>query len=176
MRQEMKRKVAAVLAGAALGLAAVLGVSAADSVAAEQAALSGELEALGGTVQPIGVPNSAYAKYFTGQSYISNLSSDPNLPVYNVTFVNGAHTFWHVHNKTCQVLIAQSGRGYYQIWGQQPKELLPGMTVTIPAGVKHWHGAAPGASFQHIALMQQVEGITTDWLEPVDEAAFAALK
>jgi len=31
----------------------------------------------------------------------------------------------------------------YQIWGEEPKELLPGQSVTIPEGVKHWHGAMP---------------------------------
>lgn len=59
----------------------------------ETSAITQELTELGGTVQPIGAPNDAYAKYFTGQSYLSNLSTDKNLPVYNVTFAHGAHTF-----------------------------------------------------------------------------------
>ncbi|MBR3663815.1 MAG: cupin domain-containing protein [Desulfovibrio sp.] len=120
--------------------------------------------------------NDAYAKYFTGQSYLANLSSDKSFPVHNVTFAHGAHTFWHIHHNTCQVLIAEAGRGYYQLWGDTPKLLLPGQTVTIPAGVKHWHGAAPNTSFQHVALMKQGEGVYTEWLEPVDAAAYGALK
>lgn len=142
----------------------------------EVASITTELTELGGAVQPIGVPNEGYAKFFSGKSYLSNLSTDKDLPVYNVTFAHGAHTFWHVHHGSCQVLVAESGRGYYQIWGEKPVELKPGMTVTIPAGVKHWHGAAPGTSFQHIALMQQGDGITTEWLEPVDEKDFQSLK
>jgi len=142
----------------------------------ETSAISRELAELGGAVQPIGSPNDAYAKYFTGQSYLSNLSTDKNLPVYNVTFAHGAHTFWHIHHGTCQILVAQSGQGYYQIWGEEPQKLLLGMTATIPAGVKHWHGAAPGVSFQHIALMEMHEGISTEWLEPVKDADYRKLK
>ncbi|MBQ7705412.1 MAG: cupin domain-containing protein [Selenomonadaceae bacterium] len=143
---------------------------------AESESILKELARIGGAVQPIGETNDTYAKYFTGQSYISNLSKDKNLPVFNVTFAHGAHTFWHIHHKSCQILVAAAGRGYYQIWGEEPQELLPGQTATIPAGVKHWHGAAPNSSFQHIALMQQVKGVTTEWLEPVDDSAFQKLK
>ncbi len=142
----------------------------------ESKAIIKELKAIGGAVQPIGMTNDAYAKYFTGQSYLANLSSDKSFPVHNVTFAHGAHTFWHIHHNTCQVLIAEAGRGYYQLWGDTPKLLLPGQTVTIPAGVKHWHGAAPNTSFQHVALMKQGEGVYTEWLEPVDAAAYGALK
>ena len=135
-----------------------------------------ELNTTGGAVLPIGQSNDAYAKYFTGQSYLAALSADKSFPVHNVTFAHGAHTFWHIHHNTCQVLIASAGRGYYQLWGESPKLLLPGQTATIPAGVKHWHGAAPGTSFQHIALMKQGDSVRTEWLEPLSEADYAALK
>ena len=134
-----------------------------------------ELKVTGGAVQPIGQTNDAYARYFSGQSYLANLSSDKSFPVPNVTFAHGAHTFWHIHHNTCQILIAAAGRGYYQIWGQRPQLLLPGQTATIPAGVKHWHGAASGTSFQHIVLMKQGENVRTEWLEPVNNAEFQAL-
>ena len=150
--------------------------NAAEVTEQEKISIEKELKKVGGAIQPIGETNDAYAKFFTGQSYLSNVSADKNLPVFNVTFAHGAHTFWHIHHKTCQILIAESGRGYYQIWGEKPQELLPGQTATIPAGVKHWHGAAPNTSFQHIALMEQVEGISTEWLEPVDGAEFKKLK
>lgn len=139
-----------------------------------EAEVKSELEKVDGAVFPIGEPNTANEKYFTGQSYVAWLSKE--VPMGNVTFVNGAHTFWHIHHKSCQILIAESGRGYYQIWGENPQELLPGQVVTIPEGVKHWHGAAPNCMFQHIAVMKNVEGITTEWLEPVDEKIFNDLK
>ena len=67
-----------------------------------------------------------------------------------------------------------SGKGYYQIWGEEPKELLPGQSVTIPEGVKHWHGAQNNSWFQHLSIFK--EGATTEWLEPVNEAEYAKLK
>ena len=127
-------------------------------------------------MQPIGMANDAYAQYFTGQSYLAQLSADKSFPVHNVTFAHGAHTFWHIHHNACQILIAEAGRGYYQLWGEAPQLLLPGQTATIPPGVKHWHGAAPGTSFQHIALMKQGEGVRTEWLEPVKDADYKTLK
>lgn len=49
---------------------------------------------------------------------------------------------WHIHHHAVQVLTCVSGRGWYQEWGKEPVELTPGMVVTVPAGTKHWHGAA----------------------------------
>ncbi len=149
---------------------------AAEVTPREAESITAELKATGGAVQPIGMTNDAYARYFTGQSYLANLSADKSFPVHNVTFAHGAHTFWHIHHNTCQVLVAEAGRGYYQLWGEAPRPLLPGQTVTIPAGVKHWHGSAPGTSFQHIALMKHGEDVRTEWLEPVDDSVYNSLK
>lgn len=139
------------------------------------AALEAELKAAGGTVFPIGEPNVAHEKYFVGKTYVNNLSRDKNLPVFNVTFEPGAHSSWHVHEGSSQVVIAEAGRGYYQIWGQAPVELKPGDVVTIPAGVKHWHGAAPHESFQQLVLMEVNPDVRTDWLEPINEKVYQAL-
>ncbi len=149
---------------------------AAEVTPQEAKLITAELKATGGAVQPIGMSNDVYAKYFTGQSYLAELSADKSFHVPNVTFAHGAHTFWHIHHNTCQVLVAEAGRGYYQVWGKAPRLLLPGKTVTIPAGVKHWHGAAPGTSFQHIALMKQGKGVRTEWLEAVDDTLYKSLK
>ena len=177
MNKKTIEKLTHVLIGMALFTALLSNASSASETdPTEEASITAELARLGGAVLPVGAPNDGYAKFFTGQSYLANLSTDKNLPVYNVTFAHGAHTVWHIHHGSCQVLVAESGRGYYQIWGEAPQVLLPGMTATIPAGVKHWHGAAPGASFQHVALMRQRDGISTEWFEPVDDNKFKALK
>lgn len=139
------------------------------------AQVQAELEKLPGTVFPIGGPNTAYEKWFTGKTFISGLAKD-SMGVSNVTFVNGAHTFWHVHHGSCQILVTESGRGYYQIWGEEPQQLIPGVVATIPENVKHWHGAAPGTYMQHLSIMQSGPEVSTEWLEPVDDAVFAALK
>lgn len=128
-----------------------------------------------GAVFPVGTYNARNVDNFTGDSYVAPLSTG-NVPVANVTFVQGAHTHWHVHHGTSQTLLAVSGRGYYQIDGQPPKLLLPGQSVTIPAGTRHWHGAAPGQMFQHIAVMEPVKGAWTQWFEAVDEQEFDMLR
>lgn len=128
-----------------------------------------------GAVMEVGSPNDAYAPYFTGKSWLASLSEDKDIPVYNVTFENGAHTHWHIHHGTSQVLIVVSGKGYLQYEGQAPRQLHPGDVVTIPPEVKHWHGAAPGCHFQHISLSREGKGISNEWLEPVDEREFEKL-
>lgn len=168
----LKKKLAA-LSFALLTLTA--GTALAETPAEIQQTLEKTVASSGGTIFPLGEPNTKNAAHFTGESYVAWLS-DGGVPIGNVTFVNGAHTYWHIHYGSCQVLVAESGRGYYQIWGQEPHELLPGMTVTIPAGVKHWHGAAPGSIFQHVSVMESVPRITTEWLEEVNPADYKALK
>ena len=130
-----------------------------------------------GTIFPIGNPNVNYEKYFTGQTYLALLSkSGESIGVGNVTFIDGAHTFWHIHHGTCQILVTESGAGYVQIWGQDPVELKPGVVFTVPEGVKHWHGAAPGKMMQHLSIMQSSSEVSTEWLEPVDEKFFESLR
>lgn len=135
--------------------------------------ITAELQKEGGAVYPIGEPNTGYAKYFTGRSFLYPMESK-FVNVANVTFEPGCINFWHKHHGSCQVLAGVSGKGYYQIWGEEPKELLPGESVTIPEGVKHWHGAQNHSWFQHLSIFQ--EGATTEWLEPVDAAEYAKLK
>ena len=130
----------------------------------------------GGTFFPVGNPNVNYEKYFTGQTFLAPLSTKDSINVACVTFIDGAHTFWHIHHGTCQILVAESGAGYVQIWGQDPVELKPGVVFTVPEGVKHWHGAAPGKMMQHLSIMQSSSEVSTDWLEPVDEKIFESLR
>lgn len=90
-----------------------------------------------------------FAKYFTGQAYLARLTHDQalNCPVSNVTFEPGCRNNWHSHTGG-QLLVAVSGRGYYQAKGEPARELLPGDVVEIGPGVVHWHGAAPIAGFR----------------------------
>lgn len=133
-----------------------------------------ELRHSKGTIFPVGMYNAGNAAHFTGYSYAAALTDGKKVPVVNVTFYRGFHTYWHRHFGTCQILVGASGHGYYQIWGQKPQKLEPGQTVTIPEGVKHWHGAAPGQNFQHVVVMEPGSH-TTQWLEPVDEKTYEAL-
>ena len=126
---------------------------------------------------PIGQPNDAFAQYFVGQSYLAPLSTE-QVPVYNVTFEPGCRNNWHIHHAEKgggQMLICVGGRGYYQAWGEEPVEMLPGSIVNIPAGVKHWHGAAKDSAFQHIAIEVPGENTSNEWCEPVEEKEYNKL-
>ncbi len=127
---------------------------------------------------PIGQPNDAYARYFVGQSWLAPVST-AQVPVFNVTFEPGCRNNWHIHHADKgggQMLICVGGRGYYQEWGKEPIELKPGGCVNIPAGVKHWHGAAPDSWFSHLAIEVPGENAHTEWLEAVSDEVYSKLK
>lgn len=82
-----------------------------------------------------------------------------------VTFKPGARTAWHTHPRG-QMLIITEGRGLVRQWGEAPIEMREGDAVWIPAGVKHWHGAAPDSGVTHIALAPlDEEGRSSTWME-----------
>ena len=118
---------------------------------------------------PQGRPNSAYAQYFVGQSYLQPYFGG----VANVTFEPRCRNNWHVHHGAVQVLICVSGKGWYQEWDKPAITLNPGTVVAIPEGVKHWHGAAADSWMQHLAIhTQEQSGATNEWLEPVSEEQY----
>ena len=121
------------------------------------------------SVWPQGEPNSAYAQYFTGNSYLAPMEGG----IANVTFEPRCRNNWHIHHKQVQVLICVSGRGWYQEWGKPAVEMTPGTIVAIPAEVKHWHGAAKDTWFQHLTYHKDVqEGASNEWLEPVTDEQY----
>ena len=126
-------------------------------------------------VFPIGQPNTAFAKYFIGNSYLAPVSTS-QVGIFNVTFEPGCRNNWHIHhaqNGGGQILVCVAGRGFYQEWGKPAQELRPGDVVNIPVGVKHWHGAAPDSWFSHLAVEVPGDETSNEWLEPVDDAAYA---
>ena len=127
---------------------------------------------------PIGQPNDGFAKYFVGQSYLAPVSME-QVPIFNVTFEPGCRNNWHVHHAASgggQMLICVGGRGYYQEWGKEPVEMVPGTVINIPANVKHWHGAAPDSWFSHLAIEVTGERSSNEWCEPVSEEEYSKLK
>jgi 4-carboxymuconolactone decarboxylase len=49
-----------------------------------------------------------------------------------------------------------------------------GDIVWIPAGVKHWHGAASSTAMTHIAIQEVADGRNVDWLEKVSDRQYAS--
>ena len=127
---------------------------------------------------PIGEPNTAYAKYFIGNSYLARISSE-QVPIANVTFEPRCRNNWHIHRATKgggQMLIGVAGRGWYQEEGKPVVEILPGTVIHIPANVKHWHGAAADSWFAHLAFDVPGEKTSNEWLEPVTDEEYDKLK
>lgn len=127
---------------------------------------------------PVGEPNTAYAKYFIGNSYLARVS-DSQIPFANVTFEPRCRNNWHIHHATKgggQMLVGVAGRGWYQEEGKPAVEILPGTVIHIPANVKHWHGAASDSWFAHLAFEVPGENSSNEWLEPVTDEEYDKLK
>ena len=106
---------------------------------------------------PIGEPNTAYAQYFIGNSYLAPVSRE-QVNISNVTFEPRCRNNWHIHRATKgggQMLIGVAGRGWY---------------------VKHWHGAAADSWFAHLAFEVSGENTSNEWLEPVTDDEYNKLE
>lgn len=127
---------------------------------------------------PAGEKNVAFGQYFTGQSYLNMLTTE-GVVIGNVTFEPGCRNNWHIHHAKSgggQILLCTAGRGYYQEWGKEARELHPGDVVVISPEVKHWHGAAPDSWFAHLAVEVPGEETANEWCEPVSDEEYGTLK
>lgn len=128
----------------------------------------------------IGTENTAYAQFFVGDSFLNPLNDPKECPVFlaNVTFAPGCRNNWHIHHAKSgggQLLICTAGEGWYQEEGKDAVSLVPGTVITIPANVKHWHGAKADSWFSHIAVEVPGEETKNQWCEPVDDTHYHAL-
>lgn len=122
----------------------------------------------------MGNPNDAFAQYFIGNSYLNPLNEFGESPVFvaNVTFEPECRNNWHIHKASKgggQILICIAGEGWYQEEGKDAESLVPGTVITIPANVKHWHGAKADSWFSHIAVEVPGDDTSNEWLEKVDD-------
>lgn len=129
----------------------------------------------------LGNPNDAYAKYFIGNSYLNPLMKEKVGGIFlaNVTFEPGCRNNWHIHHASKdggQILICTAGSGWYQQEGEAPVSLTPGTIITIPANVKHWHGAKKDSWFSHIAIEVPGENTSNEWCEPVSDEEYKKLE
>ena len=126
---------------------------------------------------PIGASNDGFAQYFSGRSFLAPVSTF-QVGVFNVTFEPGCRNNWHIHHAKRgggQILICVAGRGYYQEEGKEAIEMNPGDCINIPAGVKHWHGAAADEWFSHLAMEVPGEDTSNEWCEPVTDEEYCRL-
>jgi quercetin dioxygenase-like cupin family protein len=114
-------------------------------------------------------------EYFTGTVRIDPLfqAADPGrVVVASVTFEPGARTAWHTH-PLGQTLIVIAGCGRAQRWGGPIDEIRPGDVIWFPPGEKHWHGASATTAMTHIAIVENLDGKTADWMEKVSDEQYA---
>lgn len=121
---------------------------------------------------------AAPAAYFTGTVWV-NMNVVPeegyNINMGTVTFEPQARTNWHTH-KSGQILFVIEGIGYYQEKDKPIQLIQKGDVVKIPKNVIHWHGASPGSSMRHIALVPYYDKDKTEWLETVSEEDYNSYK
>lgn len=126
----------------------------------------------------MGEPNTAFAQYFIGNSYLKPLAKTDNVFIANVTFEPRCRNNWHIHKADKgggQILICVDGEGWYQEVGKEPQSLKVGDVVTIPANVKHWHGAKKDSWFSHLAVEVPGENTSNEWCESVADEEYKKL-
>jgi hypothetical protein len=124
---------------------------------------------------PIGEPNTAYAQYFIGNSYLAVL--DPRKWSLQCQF-----RAWLPQQLArpprCRADVDLRERSWwYQEWGKEAVPLVPGTVIAVPEGVKHWHGAAKDSWMQHLTYHADAQpGNSNEWLEPVSNEQYDTLK
>jgi quercetin dioxygenase-like cupin family protein len=118
----------------------------------------------------------APSDWMTGAAWLDEIAGADDAPAAArmacVTFSPGARTHWHTHPRG-QILHVVRGVGRVQKLGEPVREILPGDTVFIPPGEKHWHGASSNRLMAHFAVQEAgPDGQTTNWLEPVSDADY----
>lgn len=75
-------------------------------------------------------------------------------------------------DSSCYALMAKAGFRN----GEKPARALnPGDVVVIPAGVKHWHGAAAARWVNQLAVEVPGEETHNEWLEAVTDDVYGSL-
>lgn len=119
----------------------------------------------------------APAEWFTGDVWwdVIYAGEEPSRARLNlVRFAPCARTDWHSH-ALGQTLHIVSGVALLQERGGRIIEARPGDTVYTPPGQEHWHGAAPDAFMEHLALWEGTgdPGVPeTVWGDKVTDAEY----
>jgi 4-carboxymuconolactone decarboxylase len=161
--------VALLVSGCALGTRA--GAASGSAASAPPSGTESQILITRSGAQP---SRKAPAGYFTGSVRIDPLF-EVREPSHTsgayVTFEPGARSAWHTH-PLGQILIVTAGTGRIQRWGGLVEEMRQGDVVWIPAGIKHWHGAAPTTGVTTLGIQEHQAGKVVDWLEKVSDAQY----
>ena len=95
-----------------------------------------------------GEPNTAYAKYFTGESYLNPLANRANCSISNVSFEPGCINHWHMHT-VAQTLVCVAGEGWVQEEGKPAHKMTPGDVYVVAPMAWCSEGFMVCAPFNH---------------------------
>jgi 4-carboxymuconolactone decarboxylase len=168
----MKQMIAILLS--LLLLASISALASEGKPNSSSVASSGEAQAIRITRKDSQQPTQGSAEHFTGSVRIdAPFRGEAPARVYgaSVTFEAGARTDWHSH-ALGQTLIVTEGKGLIQRWGDPVEVIRLGDVVWIPPGQKHWHGAAPDSAMTHIAIVEHLDGKSTEWMEKVTDEQY----
>lgn len=91
------------------------------------------------------------------------------------TMEAGQRSKWHVHSNGAHVIACVAGKAWLQIDGQEPVALSAGQAMSVPAGVRHWHGAAPDSRAQILVVHACPQGLAHEFFGPVPDEDYNAL-
>jgi len=95
-------------------------------------------------------PSPMFTGPVTMQNYVGpDLSK--RFMIRQVNFDRSVRNKFHTHTIE-QVLIVTEGKGVVAT-DKEEITVIPGDIIFIPAGEKHWHGAAKGSTFSHLYVM-----------------------
>lgn len=105
------------------------------------------------------VPN-----FMGGAPEILDRAAMGDVAALRLRFPAGVRSNWHTHSDG-QLLMVESGIGLTQVRGGPIEVKRPGEPWWTPAGVEHWHGAAPD---QDVVQWTFYAGQPT-WMDPVPD-------
>src|SRR3990167_5851719 len=152
---------------------ALSGAAAAAGAQSPGASVAPMVEVRSASSSPVGAGSN---ENFTGVARISSpfqAQSPGRAGGATVGFEARARTAWHPH-PLGQTLIVTAGLGLVQQQGQAAQVIRPGDVVTVPANVRHWHGAGPDGSMTHVAIAEREDGISVRWQEKVSDQDYLA--
>jgi quercetin dioxygenase-like cupin family protein len=116
------------------------------------------------------------ADRFTGVVRIHPLGGSLDPATVNrasVTFEAGARTAWH-SAPLGQTLIVTAGCGWVKHEDAPVEEVRSGDAVRFAPGEKHWLGATAKTEVTFVALQEELDGRTIDWMEKVTDDQYQA--
>lgn len=118
----------------------------------------------------------APAEYFTGTVYqdpIIATEAPARLVSTRVSFEPGARTAWHTH-PLGQTLLVTYGCGWTQCEDGPVEEIRAGDVIFCPPNHRHWHGATSTTAMTHVAVQEQLDGVSVHWMEHVTDEEYLA--